>query len=274
MHYLCTMLKTKQLHHNDIQDRVLMFGCGDNFMYGVNDKDELFNNTDAKNNKIDLSDGLYVYYNPLLSDKSGERKITFFIYEEDEGNKIQNKFEYNLPKDASIFNKDDILKTIIENINEVFPENQKSKDNQEKIKNEFFQFFIPCMEKDYKIDPRYLWKSTSSYKSSEISLNKRQQNLEKKYKARLKENFIEDQSKAVERRLAKLYSQSRIEQNALPQAFLTECKNIIQQYYEKYNLKRDNAYCYKQSKINNQQAKKITQHHSLYDQPNCCFSAG
>ena len=267
-------MKTKQLHHNDIQDRVLMFGYGDNFMYGVNSQDELFNNTDTKNNKIDLSDGLYVYYNPLLSDKPGERKITFFIYEEDKGNKIQNKFEYNLPQDASIFNEDDILKTIIENINEVFPKNQQSEDNQEKIKNEFFQFFIPCMEKDYKIDPRCLWKSTSSYKSSEIPLNKRQKNwekLEQKYKARLKENFIEDQSKAVERRLAKLYSQCRIEQNALPQAFLTECKNIIQQYYEKYNLKRKNAYRRQQKQINNQPANKITQHHSLYDQPNCCL---
>ena len=73
------------------------------------------------------------------------------MYDEKAVGEIENKFVYEIPNNTTISNKEDVLKVIIDNIDKVFPE-QNNDNNQQIIKENFFQLFIPCLKPDYKIN--------------------------------------------------------------------------------------------------------------------------
>ena len=191
------MEKKQHIDLNNINNHILLFGGNDDNTdkYGISkDKDKIFKNV-GNSDDINLSSGLYIYHYP----HDNNNEITLFMYNEDKVGKIENKIVYQLPNNTTISNKEDILKVIMDNIDKVFPE-QNNDNNQQIIKEKFFQFFIPCLNSGYKIEQIYLNSDTG------------------------KERFINAQLNEVKKKIAVLHPD---------EVFLEQCKNFIKNSYNK-----------------------------------------
>ena len=229
------MKKKQHIDINNINNHILLFGGNDDNTdkYGINtNKDRIFNNV-GNSDDINLSSGLYIYHYP----HDNKNEITLFMYNEDKVGKIENKIVYQLPNNTTISNKEDILKVIMDNIDEVFPE-QNNDNNQQIIKEKFFQFFIQCLRPGYKINNSCFQDNINKQKFISEQLSDVKGKIQTFCSGYLPKNPENNISSKI---LINNKTNNTIKTKR--QSFLSQCQEIIkkqyQQQYDKFIEDRD-----------------------------------
>ena len=236
------MEKKQHIDLNNINDHILLFGGNDDNTdkYGIStNEDRIFKNV-SNSDDINLSSGLYIYYDPIYN----PQKITFFMYDEKAVGEIENKFVYEIPNNTTIGNKEDILTVIMDNIDKVFPK-QNNDNNQQIIKENFFQLFILCLRPGYKINHSCFQDDSSKQQfiSDQLSNVKYKiQTLCSEYLKKNLENNISGNRNQNNTTVDKTDTQK--------QSFLLQCQKIIEEQYQQ-QYKRFKEY---NDMINNNEA--------------------
>ena len=232
------MEKKQHIDLNNINNHILLFGGNNDNTdkYGISTgEDKIFNNV-GNSDDINLSSGLYIYYDPIYN----PQKITFFMYDEKAVGKIENKIVYQLPNDTKISDKNDILKVIIDNVDKVFPE-PNNDNNQQIIKEKFFQLFIPCLNSGYKIEQTYLNSDTGKESFINAQLNEVKKKIAVLYPDELKNTEMLKKTNMNKKNKDKYNSiKNKQEPESINnpnqiklKVFLEQCKNFIQNSHNK-----------------------------------------
>lgn len=272
-------------YRNNIYDCILLFGATEDFeqtgKYKITRENKIISNID-RNDDIDLKSGLYVYYDTTNED---EKKITFFIYDENKVGEIKNKIVYNVQDYKNITSKDDVLKAIINNIDDIFQENSNNNENGEKhnsseqesddkrvindkkiIQEKFFQLFIPCMKEDYRIDNEY-FKNNKSRQQSFVNgqLKDVKERINKFCSCDLQKNTIDNVLKKQQTNKLK-NNKSTNPIQAKQTNFLAWCRNAIEQCYLRQYVRFNKEKC-----ANNNLVDKNLQAEESMKNNYCCL---